>query len=500
MREEGNRMEGSSRILIVDDEPQILSLLEEFLTNLEYTVRAVADVEHALQLLQRESFDGVVTDLKMPKLGGLELLRAIKRSHPLLPVIMMTGYPSVETAVGAMKEGAADFITKPLQLDELKLALNKITKNRRAEHLGPANLPDPSALNPGASSPLHGKIKELSMLYAISEAFQTVTDTEAIFQRLVEVAREIVGAQCASFMVLDPEAKGASLKKLQAHAADPLRRTQTLLDDRMLGQLIQERKPLLFTQGEPGIVIPVLIKNELLGVLSVWEKEDHLPFTEDEILLLLTLCRKAALSIENQCLYESLYQSLLETLKALVTTLEARDPYTRAHSQRVSHYATALAAKMGCGQEEQDIVKVAGYLHDIGKVGICDAILLKAGPLTPVEYEIVKTHPVIGEQIVQNLGYFTREKSIIRHHHKWWDGRGYPDGLKEHHIPFLTRILTVADAFDAMTSNRPYRRARSCKQALEELEGWAGIQFDTEVVVAFQHVIGKDQPAILLVS
>jgi putative nucleotidyltransferase with HDIG domain len=268
----------------------------------------------------------------------------------------------------------------------------------------------------------------------------------------------------------------------------------------MLGLLIQERKPLLFTQGEPGIVIPVLIKNELLGVLSVWEKEDHLPFTEDEMLLLLTLCRKAALSIENQCLYESLYQSLLETLKALVTTLEARDPYTRAHSQRVSHYATALAAKMGCGQEEQDIVKVAGYLHDIGKVGICDAILLKAGPLTPVEYEVVKTHPVIGEQIVQNLGYFTREKSIIRHHHEWWDGRGYPDGLKEHNIPFLARILTVADAFDAMTSNRPYRRARSCKQALDELEGWAGIQFDMEIVVAFQHVMGKDRPAILLVS
>src|SRR6266511_4618026 len=133
MREEGNCMEGSSRILIVDDEPQILSLLEVFLSSLEYTVRAAGDGEHALQLLQREPFDGVVTDLKMPKLGGLELLRTIKRSHPLLPVIVMTGYPSVETAVGAMKEGAADFITKPLRLDELKLALNKITKNLRSE-------------------------------------------------------------------------------------------------------------------------------------------------------------------------------------------------------------------------------------------------------------------------------------------------------------------------------------------------------------------------------
>jgi response regulator RpfG family c-di-GMP phosphodiesterase len=310
----------------------------------------------------------------MPKLGGLELLRAVKRSYPLLPVIVMTGYPNVETAVGAMKEGAFNSITKSLRLDELKLTLNKIARNRRPEQLAPASFPDPPVLNPGASSSLHGKIKDLSMLYAISEAFQTITDTQAIFQRLWQVAREIVGAQCSFFMVLDPGAQGASLRKVQAHTADPLRGTQTILDDRMLGQLIQERKPLFFTHGEPGIVIPVLIKNELLGVLSVWAKEDQLLFTEDEMLLPLTLCRKSALSIENHCLYESLYQSMLETLKALMTTLEARNPYTRAHSQRVSLYATALAAKMGCEQEEQDIVKIARYLHDIGKIGICDAI------------------------------------------------------------------------------------------------------------------------------
>jgi len=122
----------------------------------------------------------------------------------------------------------------------------------------------------------------------------------------------------------------------------------------------------------------------------------------------------------------------------LVTTLEAKDPYTRAHSLRVSRYATALAARMGCTQEEQDIVKVARFLHDIGKVGICDAILLKPDRLTPGEYAVIKTHPVIGEQVVQHLGYLTREKTIIRHHHEWWDGRGYPDGLAND--PSLTAV------------------------------------------------------------
>jgi HD-GYP domain-containing protein (c-di-GMP phosphodiesterase class II) len=359
------------------------------------------------------------------------------------------------------------------------------------------SLTDPSNSMPPAPSqpsPLPGKIKELSILYAISEAFQTITDTEAIFQRLAQVAREIVGAQCSSFTILDCETNGIPLKTVKAGDEDYLLEVRSTLDDRTLDRLLKERKPLVFNDEQPGIVIPMFIKNELLGVLSVWEKQANLSFTEEEMLLLLTLCRKAALSIENQFLYESLYQNLLETLKALVTTLEARDPYTRAHSQRVSQYATALAVKMGCSKEEQDIVMVAGFLHDIGKVGICDAILLKTEALTPAEYEVIKTHPVIGEQIVQPLGYFSREKTLIRHHHEWWDGRGYPDGLMKHQIPFLARILTVADAFDAITTNRPYRVGRSFSEALEELECWAGIQFDTEAVVAFRHVIEREFP------
>jgi putative nucleotidyltransferase with HDIG domain len=312
------------------------------------------------------------------------------------------------------------------------------------------------------------------------------------FQRLTQVAREIVGARSSSFTILDRESYRRPIKTVKAGDENSLIEIESTIDDRTLEQLIKDHKPILINGTLSGIVVPVLIKNELLGLLGVWEKQEHLPFTEEEVLLLLTLCRKAALSLENQFLYESLYQSLLETLKALVTTLEARDPYTRAHSQRVSYYATALAAKLGCSKEEQDIVTVAGFLHDIGKVGICDAILLKAEPLSPVEYETIKSHPIIGEQIVQHLGYFSKERSIIRHHHEWWDGRGYPDGLMQHQIPFLARILTVSDAFDAITSNRPYRAGRPFREALEELDCWAGIQFDADAVRAFRHVIQRD--------
>jgi putative nucleotidyltransferase with HDIG domain len=496
--EEGMRMELSSKILVVDDERQIQLLLEEFLTSMGHTVRLAGDGEQALQVLQREALDGVFVDLKMPKMGGLELLRLIKLAYPALPVIMITGYPSVEVAVEAMKEGAVDFITKPLQLDAVRLSVGHISGNP-IRHQSITVQPSSSPIcGPSLLSSIPGKIKELSILYAISEAFQDTTDTEVTFQRLTQVAREIVGAHSASFTLLDCDSYKTPVKTVKAGDEDALLEARLAIDDRTLDLLIKERKPMLINDRQSGIVIPVFIKNELLGLLSVWEKQEHFPFTQEEVLLLLTLCRKAALSIENQFLYESLYQSLLETLKALVTTLEARDPYTRAHSQRVSRYATALAAKMGCSKEEQDIVTVAGFLHDIGKVGICDAILLKTEPLTNAEYEMIKTHPVIGEQIVQHLGYFSRERSIIRHHHEWWDGRGYPDGLMQHQIPFLARILTVADAFDAITSNRPYRAGRPFSEALEELDCWAGIQFDADAVSAFRHVIDGDPPLATL--
>jgi len=178
--EEGDYMELPAKILVADDELQIQLVLEEFLTSLGHTVRVAGDGEQALQLLQREAFDGVLADLKMAKVGGMELLRSIKLSHPTLPVIMITGYPSVEVAVEAMKEGALDFITKPLRLDTLRLALARVTGNRSSR---PSVCPLPSATaisGPSPLSTLPGKIKELSILYTISEAFQTITDTETI--------------------------------------------------------------------------------------------------------------------------------------------------------------------------------------------------------------------------------------------------------------------------------------------------------------------------------
>jgi len=485
-------MDHLPKILVADDEPRIRKLLKEFLTHAGYAVRLAGDGEKTLQELQQESFDGALVDLKMPKLGDLELLRAIRHVSPSLPVIMMTGYPSISIAVKAIQEGAADFITKPIQLDELESTLDKVVRNRTSNRFTPHVLPAISSTDSGLKSPLFSKRQKLSVRSVLSGSSHTLTSTEAVFQQLIGMACEISGAQGASVTILDHEVKNQSRKTVQERAQEGSQDRYPLLDDPLIERLKVDQKPLWLMHGHPCLVVPILIRNELFGILKVWGKENHPPFSKDKQRLLLMLCQQAALNIENQWLYESLYHNMHEMLQVLVSTLEARDPYTQAHSQRVSSYATAIANVMGCNQEEQDIVTVAGLLHDIGKVGICDAILLKRGPLTPDEYEIIKMHPIIGEQIVRQLGCFTQETTIIRHHHEWWDGRGYPDGLKHHQIPFLARIMAVADAYDAMTTNRLYRLGRSAEEAFAELACWAGTQFDPEFVDAFRHVIRKD--------
>jgi putative nucleotidyltransferase with HDIG domain len=191
-----------------------------------------------------------------------------------------------------------------------------------------------------------------------------------------------------------------------------------------------------------------------------------------------------ALNVENMALYDNLKENLLATLGALVNAIEARDSYTQQHSERVTQFAIAIAQALGHSRENLRKIESAGLLHDIGKIGIDDSILKKPGKLTKEEFERIKAHPLIGVNIVLSLGLESDELSIIRNHHERWDGRGYPDGLRQQEIPLLARILAVADAFDAMNSSRAYRQALPFPVCLRELRENSGSQFDPQVVEA----------------
>jgi putative nucleotidyltransferase with HDIG domain len=229
-----------------------------------------------------------------------------------------------------------------------------------------------------------------------------------------------------------------------------------------------EDKPLLIhenssIQGLPAdiqsmMLVPLNIRKKVFGVLAVSVLDGDVRFSEKDLYYMSFMTNKAAYAIENIALYENIYENLFATLYAFVGVIEARDPYTEQHSNRVTQIAIALCRAMGGSQEEQDILNVAGQLHDIGKIGIRDDILLKPGRLTDEEFRLIKEHPVIGANIVERLGLWDREKNIIRCHHERFDGNGYPDGLAGEAIPMLGRILSVADVYDAIASDRAYRK------------------------------------------
>jgi diguanylate cyclase (GGDEF)-like protein/putative nucleotidyltransferase with HDIG domain len=188
-------------------------------------------------------------------------------------------------------------------------------------------------------------------------------------------------------------------------------------------------------------------------------------------------------------------QSNFDVLKGLVIAIDHKDRYTKRHSEDVVCYALFLASKMGLDEAEWTVLRTAGLLHDIGKIGIPDDILRKPGRLTPYEYEIVKQHVALGDQIVRDLPDIELVRAGVRHHHERWDGNGYLDRLEGDDIPLIARILAVGDAFSAMTTTRPYRKALSVEQALDELGAAAGTQLDPELVAAFVEGIEHDPEA-----
>ncbi|MCX7748894.1 MAG: HD domain-containing protein [Clostridia bacterium] len=232
--------------------------------------------------------------------------------------------------------------------------------------------------------------------------------------------------------------------------------------------------------------VPINCANKKMGVLIVGSSYY---FKRREVNLISSIANNAAVAIENALLYESTRKYFIKTIDVLIAAIEAKDKYTEGHSQRVSKYAVKIAKKMGLAKEQIEDIKVAGILHDIGKIGISDSILLKADKLTKDEYEEIKQHPAISNKILHSVGFSDRTLKAIAYHHERYDGKGYPFGLIGEDITIEAQIIAVADAYDAMTSNRSYRKAMSREEALNELFVNKETQFNPKVIDALFHAI-----------
>lgn len=331
-----------SRILIVDDEQQITAILSDLLSE-GYECLTSSSAESALELLRQNQFELVISDITMPGMSGLDMIPHVKKIAPNTVVVMISGMQTVESAIGALRLGAFDYLMKPFDLRQV----------------------------------------------------------EAVVKRALDHHELVIAKQRY---------------------------------ENQLEELVEQRTAQL-----------------------------------DRAL-------------------DSLEDAYRSTLRALTAALETRDSETHGHSERVVTYSLRLGREYGLDNAEMKALEFGSLLHDIGKIGVPDSILRKPAKLTDEEWVRMREHPVHGQQILRGIEFLEGASFVVAQHHEKWDGTGYPLGLRSNQIDLCARIFSVADAFDAMTSDRVYRRGKSYEAASQELDEWAGRQFDPAVVEAFHRV------------
>ncbi len=326
--------------------------------------------------------------------------------------------------------------------------------------------------------------EELSLLYKITSELLGLNPDE-ICERILLLAERIFGYKKSAIMFLDKE-KNLYLKAWRGE----LNTEDILMDKALIFKVIKDNKTKAFCKYPNGggeeisvLISPIKGKSSAIGALIILESPPK-EFFANEIKLLNALAGHAGLFIENSLLYSELEELLTGSINCLIKALEASSPWTAGHTERVVHYAMAIGREMGLPRDELERLKIASLLHDIGKIGVPEYLLNKQGKLEEEEVLIVKGHTQKAEEILLPLRPCSSIIEEIKYHHERWDGKGF-FGLRGEEIPLIARIIAVADAFDAMTTDRPYRKRLSYYEAVKEIENSSGTQFDPEVVRAF---------------
>jgi len=480
----------SKSILIVDDYPPTRQLLNDALNQAGYYgISEAGNGREALDKFDQSHFDLVISDVMMPCMGGMELLNRLREISPYTSVIMITAHPAVELTVSAMKNGAVDFLKKPCNIDDLLFKVHNCLSEQTL-------LGEIKPKTDIAEIQIKDKTKELSVQGYIYDSFENIEgDNEHIFKKIVDLSLNVVEGEECSLLLFDEEGGVFHPKVIKSHdyEAYELRTIPAL--KQILHEVVAKKEALMIHASEhpeisPSLICaPLMIRNNVFGILCIRKKIDREPFTAKDLHYIVSLTKRASLNLENKILYESVYNNVLDTFKSIIASVQARDNYTEEHCFRVTKMSVKIAEAVGCTEREIESLKIAGMLHDVGKIAIPDNVLLKPDRLTLEEFNIIKTHPEIGERILRPVLLFDEERHIILHHHERWDGKGYPEGLAGPDIPLLSRIIAVADSFDAMTNNRPYRQAMSADAAVSELKKNRNTQFDGQIVDVFLKII-----------
>ena len=355
------------------------------------------------------------------------------------------------------------------------------------------------------------KAQRLALLSQLSQILNSTLDHKEIRRRAMEAATRLMKAEAGSLLLMSEEKDQLYFEVALGDREEDMKMIFLNLGEGIAGWVAQHGKSLIVNSPERDrrffkgvdertafktrsiICVPVKVKEKIVGVLEAVNKQDGGKFDKEDLSLLTSLADQVAVALDNSRLYQELEEMFFQTADSLADAIEKRDPYTGGHTQRVTLYSQAIAKYLPLEPLERKWLKITSVLHDIGKIGIEDYILKKPERLSPQEFEVIKCHSEIGAKIVEHIRQLKEIIPGVRYHHEQVNGKGYPDGLMGEDIPSLARIIAVADTYDAMTTDRPYRKAMGKEAAVEELKRCSGTQLDKEVVEAFIQAYEKGE-------
>ncbi len=351
-----------------------------------------------------------------------------------------------------------------------------------------------------ATHKLEARNQELSAIYRLSSTIGNERHISSLCEKTVEEVRRTLGAATVCILLRE-EITGDLVTAAATGGQTNGSRPRIKPGSSLLWQVMKTGKPLSLAgirgkaganAGPAGIAAPIKTRDKALGLIYALGGPDGRDFSARDRALLSSIAAQAAVALENATLYHDLENLFVGIAWSFASALDAKSPWTAGHSKRVTQYSVAIAEEMNMAPEFLHSVRTGGLLHDIGKIGISEKILDKPSAISRAEHKAIVEHATQGAKILEHIDVFQPLLPGIKHHHERWDGRGFPDGLRHNEIPLLARVLSVADSYDAITSDRPYRGKRSRFDAIEEIKRCSGTQFDPLVVEAFVAVTCRE--------
>jgi len=488
-----NEISEEYRIMVIDDEEGILESIQALLNRNGYWCKCFSDPVLGLKELSKKHYDLLILDYFMQPIHGEAVVEQIRKTNSELYILLLTGHKDLAPPINTIKSlDIQAYCEKSDRMDQLQLlvesGIKSISQMRTIQKFRDGlqsilgSVPKIYQLQP-IGNILEEILKQLLPMVNSKDAFILVDDIPGIEQ------------------LKDENAKKSIFKGIGKYDVN-IDEFPELLDHELMEAIGRARTGMKVVNVPDGVIVPLGgDTNSAIGAIYVSS------FNADEGLKLLQIyANQAASSINNAFLhslvnikneelndtYAQLKVRYMDTIEVLRLAVDAKDVYTRGHSDRVAYFATKIGKKFGLTPAELEQLRIAGIFHDIGKIGTADDILMKRDSLSPEEYEEVKQHPIKGAMILSAVSMFHDIVPIVRHHHEHVDGTGYPDGIKGEQIGLSARIIAVADAFDAMMSDRHYRKHLSLEETIRQLKEGSGTQFDGHVVETLIRMIKTD--------